>query len=85
MQFHSTELRALTLVCKDTKLVEMTLPESKVLEKLNAVSTAKRLANMVSRDERAHISGGSSDVISRNCTTRTLGSEKRCSRPSRKR
>jgi hypothetical protein len=27
--------------------VEMTLPESKVLEKLNDVSTAKRLANMV--------------------------------------
>lgn len=26
----------------------MTLPEEKVLEKLNAVSTAKRLANMVS-------------------------------------
>lgn len=26
----------------------MSLPESKVLEKLNAVSTAKRLANMVS-------------------------------------
>jgi ATP-dependent RNA helicase DDX49/DBP8 len=31
----------------DTKLTEMTLPENKVLEKLNAVSTAKRLANMV--------------------------------------
>lgn len=31
----------------DTKLTEMTLPEEKVLEKLNAVSTAKRLANMV--------------------------------------
>ncbi|CAL1701049.1 unnamed protein product [Somion occarium] len=31
-----------------TKLTEMTLSESKVLEKLNAVSTAKRLANMVS-------------------------------------
>lgn len=30
-----------------TKLTEMTLPEGKVLEKLNAVSTAKRLANMV--------------------------------------
>lgn len=30
-----------------TKLTEMTLPEEKVLEKLNAVSTAKRLANMV--------------------------------------
>jgi ATP-dependent RNA helicase DDX49/DBP8 len=31
----------------DTKLEEMSIPESKVLEKLNAVSTAKRLANMV--------------------------------------
>ena len=31
----------------DTKLSEMSLPEEQVLEKLNAVSTAKRLANMV--------------------------------------
>jgi ATP-dependent RNA helicase DDX49/DBP8 len=31
----------------ETKLVEMNLPESKVLERLNATSTAKRLANMV--------------------------------------
>jgi hypothetical protein len=30
-----------------TRLEEMTLPESKMLEHLNAVSTAKRLANMV--------------------------------------
>jgi ATP-dependent RNA helicase DDX49/DBP8 len=30
------------------KLDEMELAEEKVLEKLNAVSTAKRLANMVS-------------------------------------
>jgi ATP-dependent RNA helicase DDX49/DBP8 len=34
-------------VTVDTKLTEMTLSEGKVLEKLNAVSTAKRLANMV--------------------------------------
>lgn len=34
------------------KLAEMKFPEDKVLEKLNAVSTAKRLANMV----RIHIS-----------------------------
>ncbi|KAI0959640.1 hypothetical protein AcW1_004416 [Taiwanofungus camphoratus] len=33
-----------------TKLVEMTLPEDKVLEKLNAVATAKRLANMELHD-----------------------------------
>ncbi|KZT72511.1 DEAD-domain-containing protein [Daedalea quercina L-15889] len=33
-----------------TKLAEMTLPEDKVLEKLNAVSTAKRLANMELHD-----------------------------------
>jgi len=33
-----------------TSLVEMTLPESKVLEKLNVVSTAKRLANMELHD-----------------------------------
>lgn len=31
----------------ETKLTEMVLPEGKVLEQLNAVSTAKRLANMV--------------------------------------
>jgi hypothetical protein len=31
----------------ETKLEEMELPEQKVLEHLNAVSTAKRLANMV--------------------------------------
>ncbi len=36
----------------ETKLTEMTLKEEKVLEKLNLVSTAKRLANMVSlRDQ----------------------------------
>ena len=34
-------------VLADTKLSEMVLPEEQVLEKLNAVSTAKRLANMV--------------------------------------
>ncbi|KAK7696024.1 hypothetical protein QCA50_000665 [Cerrena zonata] len=33
-----------------TKLTEMSLPESKVLEKLNAVSMAKRLANMELHD-----------------------------------
>jgi hypothetical protein len=33
----------------ETKLEEMDLPEDKVLERLNAVSTAKRLANMVIR------------------------------------
>ncbi|KAA1473477.1 DEAD-domain-containing protein [Dentipellis sp. KUC8613] len=33
-----------------TKLVEMELPEGKVLEKLNAVSTAKRVANMELHD-----------------------------------
>ena len=39
--------RFLTPNTLDTKLTEMTLPEEKVLEKLNTVSTAKRLANMV--------------------------------------
>lgn len=34
-------------VLADTKLSEMVLPEEQVLERLNAVSTAKRLANMV--------------------------------------
>ena len=31
----------------DTRLEEMQMPEDRVLEKLNTVSTAKRLANMV--------------------------------------
>jgi ATP-dependent RNA helicase DDX49/DBP8 len=31
----------------DTRLEEMEMPEDRVLEKLNSVSTAKRLANMV--------------------------------------
>ena len=31
----------------DTRLEEMEMPEDRVLEKLNTVSTAKRLANMV--------------------------------------
>jgi len=34
----------------NTKLLEMALPEEQVLEKLNAVSTAKRLANMELHD-----------------------------------
>jgi len=34
----------------NTKLSEMALPEEQVLEKLNAVSTAKRLANMELHD-----------------------------------
>ena len=33
----------------DIKLTEMDMPEAKVLDHLNAVSTAKRLANMVNR------------------------------------
>jgi hypothetical protein len=38
----------LNLFYSETKLEEMNLPEDKVLEKLNSVSMAKRLANMVS-------------------------------------
>jgi len=34
----------------NTKLTEMTLPEEKVLEKLNMVSTAKRVANLELHD-----------------------------------
>ena len=62
-----------------TKLTEMDLSEEKVLEKLNAVSTAKRLANMV----RRHLDQGgtnSTDImpcLRRNCTTRTLASARR--------
>lgn len=35
------------LAFTDTRLEEMEMPEDRVLEKLNTVSTAKRLANMV--------------------------------------
>lgn len=37
----------LLIFLSETKLTEMTLSEEKVLEKLNTVATAKRLANMV--------------------------------------
>ncbi|KAJ6614301.1 P-loop containing nucleoside triphosphate hydrolase protein [Mycena sp. CBHHK59/15] len=36
----------------NTRLEEMTLPEGRVLEKLNAVATAKRLANMELHDSK---------------------------------
>ena len=36
-----------TLCIQDTKLIELDLPEGPVLELLNAVSIAKRMANMV--------------------------------------
>ncbi|KAJ7276339.1 P-loop containing nucleoside triphosphate hydrolase protein [Mycena haematopus] len=36
----------------NTRLEEMTLPEARVLEKLNAVATAKRLANMELHDSK---------------------------------
>ncbi|KAG5646588.1 hypothetical protein DXG03_002892 [Asterophora parasitica] len=38
----------------ETKLVEMTLPEAKVLERLNKVSTAKRVAKMVGDRDELH-------------------------------
>ena len=38
----------LACLFSELKLEEMVLPEDKVLEKLNTVSMAKRLANMVS-------------------------------------
>ena len=66
-----------------TKLTEMELPEAKVLEKLNTVSTAKRLANMVRHPTLATHSAP--DVIAvhgRNCTTRTSASAKRSTRSS---
>ena len=77
-----TRLRSPPLAA-GTKLTEMELPEAKVLEKLNAVSTAKRLANMVRHPGLAPHS--SSDVIAvhgRNCTTRTSASAKRSTRSS---
>ena len=45
--FFYLSTKILICVFADTKLLEMELSEEQVLEKLNAVSTAKRLANMV--------------------------------------
>lgn len=47
MSLHDTEGHGLMHPYLGTKLGTLTLPEDKVLDKLNAVSTAKRLANMV--------------------------------------
>jgi ATP-dependent RNA helicase DDX49/DBP8 len=46
----------------DTRLEEMTMNEEKVLEKLNTVSTAKRVANMVCQ---ANVPPATSDAVDR--------------------
>jgi ATP-dependent RNA helicase DDX49/DBP8 len=71
--------RSLTFIPVATQLVEMEVPEDKVLEKLNKVSTAKRQAFMVSAGPRIRESRDS-NVPPRNCTTRTLGRGKRSTR-----
>jgi ATP-dependent RNA helicase DDX49/DBP8 len=68
-----------TFIPVATQLMEMELPEDKVLEKLNKVSTAKRQAYMVSEEPRDGDSRDP-DVPFRNCTTRTLGRGKRSTR-----
>ena len=66
-----------------TKLTEMALPEEKVLEKLNAVSTAKRLANMVGVFALLVERCWWTNVVapmSRNCMIRSSGSARRSTR-----
>lgn len=63
----------------ETKLLEMVLPESKVLDKLNAVSTAKRLATMVSSSVPADRPMLSDRLDYRSYMILTLGKEKRYS------
>lgn len=46
--------RITVLMSVATQLVEMKLPEDRVLEKLNKVSTAKRQASMVSKMQIIH-------------------------------
>jgi hypothetical protein len=46
--------RITVLMSVATQLVEMKLPEDRVLEKLNKVSTAKRQASMVSKMQTIH-------------------------------
>jgi ATP-dependent RNA helicase DDX49/DBP8 len=65
------QYRVLILMSAATRLVEMELPEDKVLERLNKVSTAKRQAYMVS-EPRIYDSNGF-DVAYRSYTTRSLG------------
>ena len=66
----------------DTKLEEMTLPEERVLEKLSAVSTAKRLANMVRHQEFPVRTDIPSRIFHRNSTTPSLARGKRFERPN---
>ena len=61
----------------ETQLEEMNLPEDKVLDKLNAVSTAKRLANMVGAYLIVVVGGDSWRGRCRNCMIRTLASARR--------
>lgn len=44
---HTLKLTDSVCIGSDTKLTELELPEGPVLELLNAVSIAKRMANMV--------------------------------------
>jgi ATP-dependent RNA helicase DDX49/DBP8 len=67
------------LTCRtDTKLDEMNLPEAKVLEKLNAVSTAKRVAKMV-RCLLETVTAALT-IVGRNFRHRTLAGGRRYSR-----
>lgn len=64
-----------------TRLVEMDLPEDKVLEKLNKVSTAKRQAYMVSIKQRTgSYSMWNLILLHRSYSTQSLGKGKRSTR-----
>ena len=61
-----------------TRLVELDLPEDKVLEKLNKVSTAKRQAYMVSKQRTG--SYIEPNMPHRSYSTQSLGKGKRSTR-----
>lgn len=65
------------------KLAEMVLPEEEVLEKLNAVSLARRMATMVSTMNLSwtQVSVPQADPRDRKCTTLALESDRRPTRP----
>jgi hypothetical protein len=64
-----------------TRLVEVDLPEDKVLEKLNKVSTAKRQAYMVSELGQMIHGDGVDIMLNRSYTIRSLGRGKTSTGP----
>ena len=66
-----------------TRLVELDLPEDKVLEKLNKVSTAKRQAYMVSKQRTGDHHIENLILLHRSYSTQSLDKGKRSTRQRR--